>query len=104
MNRATPPGKSTSSTAALASEQNLLENKMKLLRYGPPGQEKPAALGADGKIYDLSGVITDVSGKFLLPERIEKLRSADLSALPTVTGQPRIGLAWAAWESSSALD
>jgi 2-keto-4-pentenoate hydratase/2-oxohepta-3-ene-1,7-dioic acid hydratase in catechol pathway len=64
---------------------------MKLLRYGPPGQEKPAALGADGKIYDLSGVITDVSGKFLLPERIEKLRSADLSALPTVTGQPRIG-------------
>jgi hypothetical protein len=28
---------------------------MKLLRYGPPGQEKPGLLDRDGKIRDLRG-------------------------------------------------
>jgi 2-keto-4-pentenoate hydratase/2-oxohepta-3-ene-1,7-dioic acid hydratase in catechol pathway len=91
MNRATPPDKSTLSTAASAYNQSLLERKMKLLRYGSPGQENPGALGADGNIHDLSGVITDLSGKFLLPECIAKLRNNDLSALPVVPGHPRIG-------------
>jgi 2,4-diketo-3-deoxy-L-fuconate hydrolase len=31
---------------------------MKLLRYGKPGAEKPVLLDADGRIRDLSGVIT----------------------------------------------
>ncbi|CAH2796180.1 MAG: 2,4-diketo-3-deoxy-L-fuconate hydrolase [uncultured Paraburkholderia sp.] len=30
---------------------------MKLLRYGPEGQEKPGLLDAQGKIRDLSGVV-----------------------------------------------
>jgi 2-keto-4-pentenoate hydratase/2-oxohepta-3-ene-1,7-dioic acid hydratase in catechol pathway len=64
---------------------------MKLLRYGLPGQERPAFLGSDGKIHDLSGIITDVAGEFLLPEWIGKLRNTDVSALPFVQGQPRIG-------------
>ena len=64
---------------------------MKLLRCGPPGQEKPGILAADGSIHDLSGIITDVAGELLLPERIAKLRSIDLSALPIVPGRPRIG-------------
>lgn len=64
---------------------------MKLLRYGPPGREKPAVLAADGKIHDLSRIITDVSGEFLLPEWIGKLLNIDLPALPIVQGRPRIG-------------
>jgi 2,4-diketo-3-deoxy-L-fuconate hydrolase len=57
---------------------------MKLLRYGPPGREKPAVLAADGKVHDLSGIITDVSGEFLLPGWIRKLLNTDLSARPIV--------------------
>jgi 2-keto-4-pentenoate hydratase/2-oxohepta-3-ene-1,7-dioic acid hydratase in catechol pathway len=64
---------------------------MKLLRYGPPGQEKPGILSADGQIYDLSGVVPDLAGNFLLPESIQKLRNIDLSHLSIVQGRPRIG-------------
>jgi len=64
---------------------------MKLLRYGSPGQEKPAILAADGKIHDLSAVIPDLAWDYLLPESIGKLRNIDLSLLPVVKGRPRIG-------------
>ena len=64
---------------------------MKLLRYGPPGQEKPGILIADGEIRDLSGTITDLAGESLLPESIETLRKTDISLLPIVPKQPRIG-------------
>jgi len=64
---------------------------MKLLRYGSPGQERPAILTADRKICDLSGTIPDLAGEFLLPESIEKVRHTDVSLLPAVQGQPRIG-------------
>jgi 2-keto-4-pentenoate hydratase/2-oxohepta-3-ene-1,7-dioic acid hydratase in catechol pathway len=77
--------------AALASETALPGEKMKLLRYGSTGQERPAILAADGKLRDLSGVITDLAGEFLLPESIEKLRHADIALLPGVQGEPRIG-------------
>jgi 2-keto-4-pentenoate hydratase/2-oxohepta-3-ene-1,7-dioic acid hydratase in catechol pathway len=64
---------------------------MKLLRYGSVGQEKPAVLSKDGNIYDLSGIIPDLAGGSLLPESINKLRNTDLTRLPLVHGQPRIG-------------
>jgi 2-keto-4-pentenoate hydratase/2-oxohepta-3-ene-1,7-dioic acid hydratase in catechol pathway len=68
-----------------------LEKKMKLLRYGLPGQEKPGILAGDGGIRDLSGVIPDLAGQSLLPQTIEKLRNTDISLLPKVAGQPRMG-------------
>ena len=34
---------------------------MKLLRYGPKGQEKPGTLDAEGRIRDLSGVVADIT-------------------------------------------
>ena len=64
---------------------------MKLLRYGPPGQEKPGIVTADGEIRDLSGIIPDLAGEALLPESIETLRKTDISLLPIVPQQPRIG-------------
>ena len=64
---------------------------MKLLRYGLPGQEKPGVLAADGKIHDLSAHITDVGGKFLLPQSIEQLLTLNAYQLPIVQGEPRIG-------------
>ena len=35
---------------------------MKLLRYGPAGQEKPGVLDAQGRVRDLSGHIADLAG------------------------------------------
>jgi 2-keto-4-pentenoate hydratase/2-oxohepta-3-ene-1,7-dioic acid hydratase in catechol pathway len=64
---------------------------MKLLRYGASGQERPAALDADGQIRDLSDIIEDLAGDALLPESFDRLRQLDLSRLPLVHGQPRLG-------------
>jgi 2-keto-4-pentenoate hydratase/2-oxohepta-3-ene-1,7-dioic acid hydratase in catechol pathway len=64
---------------------------MKLLRYGPPGQEKPGLLDSRGDIRDLSNVIHDVSGETLLPESIARLRAIDAMTLPPVDGHVRIG-------------
>src|SRR5262245_60759134 len=64
---------------------------MKLLRYGPPGREKPGLLDASGTIRDLSGVIDDIAGDVLLPESLARLKKIDQSTLPIVPGSPRIG-------------
>ena len=64
---------------------------MKLLRYGPPGAEKPGLLDSSGAIRDLSGVIPDISGETLLPQSIAGLRKLDPDSLPRVSGKPRIG-------------
>ncbi|WP_341894017.1 fumarylacetoacetate hydrolase family protein [Ferrovibrio terrae] len=64
---------------------------MKLLRYGPPGQEKPGLLDASGTIRDLSTVVPDIAGAALGPSGLAKLKSLDPMALPVVSGNPRIG-------------
>ena len=65
---------------------------MKLLRYGPKGQEKPGLLDAQGQVRDLSGVIDDIAGAALLPESLARLRTLDISRLPIVDGTPQAGL------------
>ena len=62
---------------------------MKLLRYGPAGQEKPGLLDADGRVRDLSGVVPDVAGQALLPDSLARLRGLDASSLPLVPGVPQ---------------
>ncbi|SAL75030.1 FAA-hydrolase [Caballeronia peredens] len=64
---------------------------MKLLRYGPKGQEKPGLLDAEGRIRDLSKVVDDIAGATLTDAGLAKLRAADVAALPVVDGNPRIG-------------
>jgi len=64
---------------------------MKLLRYGPVGQEKPGLLDATGTIRDLSTTIPDISGSSLSPAGLDKLKSLDPQALKAVPGNPRIG-------------
>ncbi len=64
---------------------------MKLLRYGPAGQEKPGMVDADGTIRDLSGVVTDIGGDALSPDGLKRLAGTDPSTLSAVKGHPRIG-------------
>ncbi len=64
---------------------------MKLLRYGPAGQEKPGILDAEGRIRDLSAHVADIDGAALTPEGLAKIAAIDLASLPVVEGDPRIG-------------
>ena len=65
---------------------------MKLLRYGPKGQEKPGTLDAEGRIRDLSGVVADITPDQLWGEGLEALKAIDPTTLPLVEGQPRYGV------------
>jgi len=64
---------------------------MKLVRYGPPGREKPGLVAADGKLRDLSKKVTDIDGEALAPATIAKLKKLDVNRLPLVKGRPRLG-------------
>ena len=64
---------------------------MKLLRYGPPGKEKPGLLDASGAIRDLSAVIPDINGETLAPASLRKLAKLDPASLPKVGGRKRLG-------------
>ncbi len=64
---------------------------MKLLRYGPKGQEKPALIDADGVMRDLSSVVDDIAGDVLSDAGLARLRALDASSLPRVEAGARIG-------------
>jgi 2-keto-4-pentenoate hydratase/2-oxohepta-3-ene-1,7-dioic acid hydratase in catechol pathway len=64
---------------------------MKLLRYGPPGREKPGLLDRDGRIRDLSAAVRDIDGEALAPASLDRLRRLDPTSLQLVPGTPRLG-------------
>ena len=64
---------------------------MKLLRFGPKGQERPGLLDAGGRLRDLSGHVEDIADDALLPEGLARLAGIDPDDLPLVEGDPRIG-------------
>jgi 2-keto-4-pentenoate hydratase/2-oxohepta-3-ene-1,7-dioic acid hydratase in catechol pathway len=61
---------------------------MKLLRYGPKGQEKPGLLDDAGAIRDLSGVVKDIDGKVLAD--LSAVRAAKIDSLPVVKAGVRL--------------
>ena len=65
---------------------------MKLLRYGPVGQEKPGLLDVEGHIRDLSGHISDIGPDQISPAGLAQLHLINPSTLPHVTGKPRLGV------------
>ena len=64
---------------------------MKLLRYGPKGQEKPGLLDAQGQIRDLSAQVADIAGATLTAAELKRLAALNPADLPLVPGTPRIG-------------
>ena len=64
---------------------------MKLVRFGPEGQEKPGLVDGDGRIRDLSAVVDDIAGATLGDETIAKLRALDAASLPLAPEGARIG-------------
>ena len=64
---------------------------MKLVRYGATGAEKPGLIDASGTLRDVSAHVVDLSGAELSDTTMARLRALDPSALPKVSGSPRIG-------------
>lgn len=64
---------------------------MKLLRFGPKGQERPGLLDDQGIVRDLSGHIGDVAGAALSPAGLDSLRAIDPATLPAVDEVERYG-------------
>lgn len=59
---------------------------MKFARVGEAGKEKPAVLDGNGRLRDLSAVMTDLAGDVLAA-----LPHIDPESLPLVQGSPRVG-------------
>jgi len=57
---------------------------MKILRYRIGNEIKPGVLDADGNIRDLSTVIHDWDNTTITTEKIESVKSLDLSTLPKI--------------------
>jgi 2-keto-4-pentenoate hydratase/2-oxohepta-3-ene-1,7-dioic acid hydratase in catechol pathway len=64
---------------------------MKLVRYGPKGQEKPGLIDSAGKLRDLSGEIADFRPELMTLDLRERLSKLDTARLPAVEGNPRLG-------------
>ncbi|HEY3045908.1 MAG TPA: fumarylacetoacetate hydrolase family protein [Polaromonas sp.] len=64
---------------------------MKLVRYGPVGQEKPGLIDEEGRLRDLSAHVTDIRGEALGVAALEKIAALDIGSLPRVSGSPRLG-------------
>ena len=64
---------------------------MKLVRYGPPGKEKPGLIDAEGKLRDLSRKVKDIGPDSLAPAKLKELARLDAKKLPLVKGKPRLG-------------
>ena len=64
---------------------------MKLVRWGSKGAEKPGVIDSEGRVRDLSGVTQDVAGKRLGAAALRELAALDLTALPLVPANTRLG-------------
>lgn len=65
---------------------------MKLLRYGPPGQERPGLLDKTGVLRDLSGIISDITPDVLSRQSLARLAALDTSSLPEAGNATRLGV------------
>ena len=62
---------------------------MKLVRFGPRGQEKPGIVDQDGRIRDLSSIVDDIDGG-VLDRELPRLRSLDPASLPLAPDDVRL--------------
>jgi len=67
---------------------------MKLVRFGRNGLEQPGLIDRQGRVRDLSGVVSQIDASVFSPEGQKRLRRIDPETLPLVRGHPRLGVPW----------
>jgi 2-keto-4-pentenoate hydratase/2-oxohepta-3-ene-1,7-dioic acid hydratase in catechol pathway len=65
---------------------------MKLVRFGNRGAERPGIVDGNGKICDLSGIVSDIDAATIAPAGLDRLRSLDLATLPRAPEGTRLGV------------
>jgi 2,4-didehydro-3-deoxy-L-rhamnonate hydrolase len=65
---------------------------MKLVRYGRIGKEKPGLIDGDGKLRDLSSIISELGPDQLSDKVLTRLAKLKPETLPRVRGNPRRGV------------
>jgi len=66
--------------------------ELKLVRFGPVGQEKPGLVDNDGQLRDLSAHVRDITPDVLSDEALERIAAIPVDQLPLVQGDPRLGV------------
>ncbi|HZQ62070.1 MAG TPA: fumarylacetoacetate hydrolase family protein [Casimicrobiaceae bacterium] len=64
---------------------------MKLVRHGARGQERPGMVDPEGRIRDLHGVCADFGPSFFASDGLRRLRDIDVTKLPEVAANTRLG-------------
>ncbi len=65
---------------------------MKLCRYGKDGFEKPGMIDAEGKLRDLSKVVSSIGPNEISPRGLKMLAKVKPETLPVVANGPRLGV------------
>ncbi len=68
---------------------------MKILRYGPPGREKPGLVDAQGNLRDLSKVLVQIDDSMLSPRNLARIARIKPETLPIIKSKPRLGVPYA---------
>tara|TARA_Y100001968_G_scaffold325961_1_gene368158 strand:+ start:15807 stop:16730 length:924 start_codon:yes stop_codon:yes gene_type:complete len=66
--------------------------ELRLVRFGPIGEEKPGLLDDQNQIHDLSAFIEDITPSQLSDEALEEIAEIPLDQIPVVQGDPRLGI------------
>jgi 2,4-didehydro-3-deoxy-L-rhamnonate hydrolase len=65
---------------------------MKLCRYGKDGFEKPGMIDGEGKLRDLSKVVSSIGPNEISPRGLKMLSKVKPETLPVVSNIPRLGV------------
>ena len=79
--------------SALFTFSNLaLSQDLRLVRFGPAGEEQPGLVDSQGRIRDLSAVIDEISADTLSDAALARIAEIPEGNLPLVSGNPRLGV------------
>ena len=65
---------------------------LRLVRFGPLGDERPGIIDEQNRIHDLSAFIDDITPDQLSDAALEEIAAIPINQLPLVQGDPRIGV------------
>ena len=65
---------------------------LRLVRFGPLGEERPGIIDERNRIHDLSAFIDDITPDQLSDAALEEIATIPINQLPLVQGDPRIGV------------
>jgi 2,4-didehydro-3-deoxy-L-rhamnonate hydrolase len=72
------------------STNTAMATELTLVRFGPPGEEKPGLIDDQQQIRDLSAHLDDITPDQLSDESLARIAQIPVNSLPVVSGNPRL--------------